>query len=137
MWPRARTRLTAVYWLVRVECVIRRRRVDALAAMTGVRLDLTPSPPPAALQSPQRELPISHQDVSVLRLVSRLYAPWPHSGTCLRECLVAGRLLRYREPVLRIGVRQGPQRLLMHAWLEIDGVALDPTATRYATLGAV
>lgn len=44
--------------------------------------------------------------------------------TCLRRSLVAGHLLRRREPRLRIGARLTGGAVTAHAWLELAGARL-------------
>jgi len=51
------------------------------------------------------------------------------SATCLRQALALWFLLRRRGMAaeLRIGVRKNADRLEAHAWVESNGLALDPT----------
>ncbi|WP_375492220.1 lasso peptide biosynthesis B2 protein [uncultured Jatrophihabitans sp.] len=130
MW-RARACLSIVYWAARFEAVIRTRRVDQLVELAGIRLDAT-SPRPGTCRQPS----LSARDVFVLRAVHRLYRRSFGERPCLRECLVSGRLLRYRSPALRLGVRSAARSMQAHAWLEFDGVAVDPLARDYVALVA-
>ena len=57
---------------------------------------------------------------------------WPTS--CLRQALVVWLLLRRRglAPELKIGVVQKELPLQAHAWVELDGIALDPDVSNHA-----
>jgi hypothetical protein len=57
---------------------------------------------------------------------------WPTS--CLRQALVVWLLLRRRglAPELKIGVVHKAPPLQAHAWVEIDGQALDPDVSNHA-----
>ncbi|MBI4913937.1 MAG: lasso peptide biosynthesis B2 protein [Acidobacteria bacterium] len=50
-------------------------------------------------------------------------------ATCLRQALAVHFILRRRglAPCLRIGVRRREGRLDAHAWVELEGVPLDPS----------
>ena len=54
---------------------------------------------------------------------------WCFSATCLRRSLLAGHLLRRWHPVLRLGVAKVDGIVTAHAWLEINGVNLDPVGS--------
>lgn len=59
----------------------------------------------------------------------------PFNGTCLRRALVGGYFLRAHDPILRIGVAKTDGVVAAHAWVEIDGVGLDPDgAEKYRVL---
>lgn len=120
--------LAALWWAVRVEVTIRRTSLLELCRTSGIALqeqaDLDRHAP--------RALRLSPQDVRTLVAVRRVYRRWPFGrGSCLRECLVAGRLLRYRSPALCVGVKRARSGLEMHAWLNLDGAALDPDHAGY------
>ncbi|MGE4072412.1 MAG: lasso peptide biosynthesis B2 protein [Lysobacterales bacterium] len=57
---------------------------------------------------------------------------WP--TTCLRQALVVWLLLRRRglQPELKIGVVSKDPPLQAHAWVEVDGKALDPDISGHA-----
>lgn len=63
------------------------------------------------------------------RAVSRA-ARWVPGATCLVRAAALARWLRAHgaPAVLRIGVRREAQALRAHAWVELDGVALDEDA---------
>lgn len=60
--------------------------------------------------------------------------PWGDRGPCLRQALVAGRMLRHRRPRLALGAGRDARGTLGHAWLLVDGVALDADAPRWTPL---
>ena len=63
-----------------------------------------------------------------LRCARRIGRHWPFcQGTCLRESLLAGYVLRHHHPRLVIGVSRGEGSFAAHAWLDIQGrVVGDP-----------
>lgn len=98
---------------VRVELGVRRVPLPRLAAQLGIRL--TPGPVPGTFAVPQRLRQRARRARSLMRR-------WPFArGTCLREALVVGHVLRQLEPVLRIGVGQRAGTITAHAWLEVGG----------------
>lgn len=54
-------------------------------------------------------------------------------AACLRQSLLLLGWLRFRglRPVLHLGVKEHPDRLLAHAWLELEGVRLREADTGY------
>lgn len=73
-----------------------------------------------------------------LRSARRVLRHWPFGDTCLRRALVTGYVLRRRHPVLRVGVAKVDGRIQAHAWLEVDGVSLDPAgAALYRALETI
>ena len=58
----------------------------------------------------------------------RLLRRRPFNPTCLRRALLGGYVLRRHAPVVRIGVAKTDKLVLAHAWVEVDGVSLDPDA---------
>lgn len=114
-----------------VEVGVRCGRLPPLARLLGVELRLDGASPAAT-----RAL-LPWWTVESVRATDALYRRVPLEGTCLRRALVLGHRLRRLSPVLRIGVRPAdpPETgIQAHAWLEIDGASLDPSAARYATL---
>ncbi|MFA5787056.1 MAG: lasso peptide biosynthesis B2 protein [Actinomycetota bacterium] len=79
---------------------------------------------------------LTAQERRALRTVAAVFRLWPERGRCLRESLVLGNALRHRRPLLRIGMAREGGELRGHAWLEIDGVALDPDAPAFIPLRA-
>lgn len=122
----ARTLATATV----VEWGLRTSTLPALAARLDLRLDVasTEQPVIAPVMLPQAAR-------LRLRVVDRILARWPFGTSCLRRSLVFGHLLHPYNPVLRLGVRRNGGSFAAHAWLEIDGHALDAGAAAYAPLG--
>jgi hypothetical protein len=69
---------------------------------------------------------------------ARQYSPL--SGNCLSQSLALLWMLQRagHDAALRIGVKSDQGRMLAHAWIELDGVAIDPAAIAdgYAPLHA-
>jgi len=60
-----------------------------------------------------------------LKVLGVIAPRWPFcKGPCLRQALVAGRILRGRQPRLRIGVAVEGSDVMAHAWLEVDGFCI-------------
>jgi hypothetical protein len=68
------------------------------------------------------------------RVVKRVMRHWPGGGACLRQSLVAGSRLRRLRPTMRLGVARAAGRIQAHAWLEVAGWSLDPSAGDYGVL---
>jgi hypothetical protein len=125
-------RLSAIaWWAVYVELSVRRAPLSRTCERLGIELA---SAGPSATPRPAPRPCLSTHDVATLEDVRRFYRWWPGAGHCLRSCLVAGHLLRYRDPVLVIGVRRADEELLAHAWLEVGGVSVDPESGSYLRL---
>jgi transglutaminase superfamily protein len=124
--------LRSLWPMIVIEVLLRTADLPATCRRLGVRCDLTSRTPPATelAMLPRRSRRVVLASHAV---VSR----WPGGDTCLRRCLLVGHRLRALDPVLRIGVRRTPEGTFSaHSWLEFDGAALDPTAARFAPLGA-
>jgi hypothetical protein len=127
--------VAAIAWAVRVEYVIRRRGLPELCELTGIVFEPAVSSPAGPHQDPTSRLQLSDTDLGTIAAVERVYRRWPIRGTCLRSCLVTGRLLRYRKPTLQIGVRRTDGGdLVAHSWLVVAGHPIDATAAEYARL---
>lgn len=114
-----------------VEVALRVVGLSRVCRLLGIRLDTAGTgvaEPPDVL--------LDDDDVARLRAVQQVTARWPWgaSGPCLRQALTAGRLLRHRAPMLRLGIARGPQRIDAHAWLVVDGASLDSATTRWQPL---
>jgi hypothetical protein len=122
----------AVVTLSAVEVLLRTRDLPAICRVLGIGYDpADPHPAGDRARLPRRAR-------RALRAASLVTPRWPGSDTCLRRCLLLGHRLRALDPALRIGVRRDPHGgLAVHSWLEFDGRSLDPTAHRYAPLGAL
>lgn len=96
-------------------------RLPVLARILGVAVDWSsdPSLPPGMPNS------IDVAERLMVRNVVRVMRHWPFAeGTCLRQSLMLGRVLKDHNPLLRIGVQGQNREIVAHAWLELDGVAL-------------
>ncbi len=108
-------------WMLRVEWLRRRLSLDDLIAW----LEGIPPDPRSALTA------------GAALLAARRACGWSPSGkSCLKISLVALALLRRAgcPAHLTIGVRDARRPVEAHAWLEIDGVPLDPLASDYVPL---
>jgi hypothetical protein len=83
---------------------------------------------PVDTAASQLVLPLSVAERRRLRVAWSILAVAPLDGTCLRRALIGARLLRARDHAVRIGVRKTSEGIKAHAWLEIDGISLDPDA---------
>jgi len=89
----------------------------------------------AAPTAPLSSIRLSSREREQLDIAWRVLAHRPFNGTCLRRAIVGGYFLRARQPLLRIGVAKSAGIVTAHAWVEVDGIALDPDASeRYAVL---
>ena len=122
-----RALLRAALLALRLEVVLRRRSLPRLAAWAGVALDTGARPGALPLG-----LPSAGADRRAVAAVQRVYGRWPVEGTCLRQSLVAGRMLRHLEPRLHVGVGRDAGTVRAHAWLEVQGHTWDPLAVTYA-----
>jgi hypothetical protein len=107
--------------LALVETLIRFVRLSRLTRLLGVRLDLTPAGdvPPAPVDLPP-------EAVRRLQATARVVHVWPFcQGPCLRQSLVAAHLLREQGAALRLGIVGSADTLSAHAWVELDGRALE------------
>jgi Transglutaminase-like superfamily len=131
--PTAPALPAAIVVAVGVELGLRTLSLPRLVRWLGIGLDLTSG---AVGDSVPAVLPGSmRRHLDAVEVVMRR---WPFGDTCLRRCLVLGHRLRGLQPVLRIGVRRGPDgRLGAHAWLEIGGRTLDPGSVDFGVLAAM
>ena len=100
-----------------IEVLLRVQPLPRVARLLGVAFAEEPwSPPvmapPALTEDEQRQL----------RCVRRIVRRWRFcEGTCLRESLLAGHILRRRRPRLMIGVTHHDGSFAAHAWLDVGG----------------
>jgi hypothetical protein len=107
-----------------VEIGLRTLRLPTLA-----RLMSTPLADDGGMPSRVVErFPLPPHLIVRLRAVRRVMRHWPFGDTCLRLALVSGQRIREMRPQLRVGVAKDAAGVRAHAWLEIDGVSLDPEA---------
>lgn len=76
-----------------------------------------------------RETGLTRRELRQIALARRIMQLWPWGDTCLRVALVSGRLLRVRRPLLCVGVARVDGTVRAHAWLEVNGVSLDPVGS--------
>lgn len=107
-----------------VEIGLRTGGVRRTAGILKVRL-LFEGPTGIAVRR-RSDLPLSPRERRRLTIAWRILDIGPFDGTCLRRAIVGARLLRRREHAVRIGVRKTSDGFKAHAWLEIDGISLDP-----------
>lgn len=104
-----------------IELGLRTVRLTRLATVLGVTLDWSSDPPPA----PGIPTSLGTDERREVTNVLRVMRHWPFAeGTCLRQSLMLGRVLKNHDPVLRIGVKGRDGEIVAHAWIELDGVAL-------------
>ena len=126
----ARHLVPALVVALGVEVGLRTLDLRCLARLAGVSLEfatrLSASGEPALGPSDRARL-------RAVRIIMRHW-PWGASGPCLRQALVGGRLLRRRNPGLALGASRDTGSTVAHAWLVVDGVALDSGADRWTPL---
>lgn len=114
-----------------IELSLRTTDLPTTCRRLRVCCDLHSSTPPGS----QAAVLPRHTRATV-RAVDALLSRWPAGDTCLRRCLLLGHRLRRLEPVLRIGVRRGPDgSFAAHSWLELHGATMDARAQQYSVLG--
>lgn len=130
---RIRTGIEAVraaVTLAVIEVLLRTSDLPTTCRLLCIDLDVTSAAAPGTATA---LLPANTRPA--LRAAQVVLARWPFGDTCLRRCLLLGHRFRALRPVLRIGVQRDGNGFGAHAWLEIDGAALDPTASQFAALG--
>jgi hypothetical protein len=108
----------------RIERSLRSEQLDATAERFGSTLSFEP---PAAVSD---AVSFDEKELFELRIALALLKEKQFNGTCLRRALVMSDVLRARRPLLRVGVAKDAGVVTAHAWLEIDGLAIDPMADR-------
>jgi len=113
----------------RIELSLRRRGLPATASRFGLRLGGPSSP----TDTPLPRHPLPSWAIRRARLAVALMRWWPFGDTCLRKSLVIGNRLAELSPQLFIGVRSsgGQPFTAAHAWLQINGIDIDPTSADY------
>lgn len=121
--------LTVLGWLAVVELAVRLVSLPRLSALLGAPLTTDESP-----VSQGRHPQLRPSEGRRLRMLDALGPHWPFcDGPCLRQALVAGRVLRRHRPMLRIGAALDGPQLVAHAWLEVGDMRLGQS-DRFATL---
>jgi hypothetical protein len=112
-----------------VEAGLHTLKLPALARLLGVPLDLeNVDPKTMTLDAAKQRVRLPSWGARRWSAVGRVMRHWPFGDTCLRTALVAGHRLRKLNPVLRVGVRKVDGEIKAHAWIEIGGASLDPSA---------
>ena len=114
------------------EVTVRLLTLPRAARLFAVRLDPGGEVQMAPEQSSTATLP--PWAVRRLAVVQAVMRHWPIDGVCLRESLVAGQRLRQLDPVMKVGVKRGEAGVMAHAWLQVGGVDLDPSAIEFGEL---
>ena len=131
-WPVV---LRSAVLVVVVEVGLRVTTLPRLATLVGAPLRLDDG---VDVMAPATVVPLSARELRVLAVSEGVVRRWPFGDTCLRRALVGGHVLRRRQPGLRVGIAKVDGRIQAHAWLEIDGVSLDPAgAAAYRTFEAM
>lgn len=118
--------LTAV-----VEVGLRALRLPRLASILGVPIALDQQPLQHNIPDPVVIPRWARRRLAASRRVLR---HWPFGDTCLRQALVGGAMIRSLEPALRIGVTKRDGGVRAHAWIEIEGISLDPGSKDFASI---
>jgi hypothetical protein len=116
--------LAAAMVAVAVEVGLRTLKLPTLARLMSTPLADDGGAPTRVVD----RFPMRPRLVLRLRAVRRVMRHWPFGDTCLRLALVSGQRLRELHPLLRVGVAKDEDGVRAHAWLEVDGVSLDPKA---------
>lgn len=130
--PASRHLARVVGTAVIVEVAVRIVALPRLAAAVGAPIDLHS----VEGENADQLTVLGPADAARLRATRIVMRRWPFGtrGPCLRHALVAGRLLRHRHPRIALGAGRDARGALAHAWLVVDGIALDPEATRWTPL---
>ncbi len=115
--------------VVVVEALVRLRPVDQAARWLRSPLVTTD---PGVLPPLEPDL-LTDQELRLLGSLRWVQRLWLWDETCLRRALAAGWLLRRRRPGLCLGL-PGSGGVLAHAWLVIEGQALDALPDTVALL---
>lgn len=107
----------------RIERSLRSDPLTRTAEKFGARLDLASPVNPG-------NLAFSREEEAALSIALRTLSYPRFNGTCLRRALVMADILRDRSPILRVGVSKRDGEVFAHAWIEIDGVAIDAMRDR-------
>jgi hypothetical protein len=114
----------------RIERSLRRETLDRTARRFGATLSF--EPPSVA---PDDRNPLADGERREAGIAIAVLRAGPFDDSCLRRALVLSDVLRRRDPLLRVGVDKVEGEVFAHAWVEIDGFALDPLRDRdFATL---
>jgi hypothetical protein len=116
------------WWAAVIEVGLRATTLPRVAKIVGVRIQVDGAHcgvegSECVLRSPN--------ELRQLNIAGRVLRRGPFEDSCLRRAMLAGRILRHRDHAVRIGVRKVDGAVQAHAWLELDGVSLDPDAVDF------
>ncbi|GAA4836917.1 hypothetical protein GCM10023221_12740 [Luteimicrobium xylanilyticum] len=126
----ARQKVDAVQLVIvatTVELGLRLTTLPRLARLLRVRVALDAAPSTVVDVD---GLALDERERERLDVAWRILRRRPFNGTCLRRAMLGGFVLRRRDHAVRIGVRKANGIVAAHAWLELDGVSLDPDGVR-------
>lgn len=124
--------VTASVIALRVERALHRGGVARAARIGRVTVGMDGTAAPVGTAA---EAGLTVREREKLDTAWRMLRHGPFNSTCLRRAIVGGYFLRDHDPVIRIGVDKTDGRVSAHAWVEINGIGLDPDGTgRYAVL---
>lgn len=110
-----------------VELLLRTIAIQRTANLLRIRVRLEGGP--GVPDSSHAELRLTDRERRALAIAWRVLDIGPFNSTCLRRSIIGACLMRRRDHAVRIGVLRTADGFKAHAWLEIDGVSLDPDAS--------
>lgn len=113
----------AVNAAARIERALAQGGLERAARISGVAVGMDGTAAPVGRLD---DVDFTVREREKLDTAWRLLRQPPFNGTCLRRALVGAYFLQERSPLLRIGVSKESGVVAAHAWLEVDGVGLDP-----------
>ncbi|KZM79398.1 hypothetical protein A0J59_09680 [Cellulosimicrobium sp. I38E] len=125
-WPGV---LRTVALVACVETGLRTARLPRVARWLGVPLaeagPCAGSGTPGATGSEPMPLELAPRERAGVRDARRVLSVPGVDGTCLRQALVVGHVLRRRGPRLVLGVAKRDGTVSAHAWVEVQGWVVD------------
>lgn len=125
-WPGL---LRTVCLVAFVEVGLRTVRLPRVARWLGVPLadgdDRVPTAPRDGAHGPSAPLALDQRELAGVRDARRVLSAPGVDGTCLRQALVVGHVVRRRAPRLVLGVAKRDGTVAAHAWIEVEGWVVD------------
>ena len=115
-------------WAAVIEISLRTTTLSRLSRIVGIRVQVDGA---HARPGSTADVKLSPGESRQLDLAGRVLRRGPFNDSCLRRAMLAARVLRGRSHAVRIGVRKVDGVVKAHAWLELDGVSLDPDAVDF------
>jgi hypothetical protein len=130
--PAARYVVPAFCIAMTVELGLRTTNLPRLCQLLGVRLGVADRAQ-GGHAGPVPPWRLGPRDAARFHAARRVVGalPWAKDRPCLRTALVAARLLRRRSPAVHLGAALVAGRVAAHAWIVVDDMTLDPSATLY------